>query len=69
MNIPMLYDVVIGTTRALARVEIGRRDQWKTLGEGYARELAVMSGAIRGAVQHHGIRYAYTHHSERQKRN
>ncbi|KAH9944031.1 uncharacterized protein BXZ73DRAFT_73667 [Epithele typhae] len=40
----------------MARVELGRRDQWKTLGEGHARELAVMSGTIRGAVIRHGLR-------------
>ncbi|KAI8981256.1 hypothetical protein BD414DRAFT_464337 [Trametes punicea] len=56
LNIPMLQNFVIGTTRALARVEVGRRDQWKTLGEGHGREVSVLSGYIRGVVLHHGVR-------------
>ncbi|OSD03560.1 hypothetical protein PYCCODRAFT_1434461 [Trametes coccinea BRFM310] len=56
LNIPMLKDFVLGTTRALARVELGRRDQWKTLGEGHGREVSVLSGYIRGVVLHHGLR-------------
>ncbi|KAI0361174.1 hypothetical protein OH77DRAFT_1391809 [Trametes cingulata] len=56
LNIPMLKDFVLGATRALARVELGRRDQWKTLGEGHGRELSVLSGYIRGVVLHHGVR-------------
>ncbi|KAI0660485.1 hypothetical protein C8Q70DRAFT_54452 [Cubamyces menziesii] len=56
LNIPMLKDFVLGTSRALARVELGRRDQWKTIGEGHGRELSVLSGYIRGVVLHHGVR-------------
>ncbi|CDO73203.1 hypothetical protein BN946_scf185007.g258 [Trametes cinnabarina] len=56
LNIPMLKDFVLGTTRALARVELGRRDQWKTLGVGHGREVSVLSGYIRGVVLHHGVR-------------
>ena len=57
----MLKDIVVGTSRALARVELGRRDLWKTIGDGHGRELAVISGAIRGAVLHHGVRYVCIH--------
>ncbi|KAI0639815.1 hypothetical protein C8Q77DRAFT_1083014 [Trametes polyzona] len=56
LNIPMLKDFVLGTTRALARVELGRKDLWRTLGEGHGRELSVLSGYIRGVVLHHGVR-------------
>ncbi|KAI0778594.1 hypothetical protein BD413DRAFT_510336 [Trametes elegans] len=56
LNIPMLQNFAIGTTRALARVELGRKDQWRTLGDGHGRELAVLSGYIRGVVLHHGVR-------------
>ncbi|RPD64980.1 hypothetical protein L227DRAFT_650115 [Lentinus tigrinus ALCF2SS1-6] len=56
INLQMLSDFVVGTTRALARIELGRRDQWKTLGEGHGRELAVLSGTIRGIIKHHGFR-------------
>ena len=56
INLPMLSDFVVGSTRALARIELGRRDQWRSLGEGHGRELAVLSGTIRGIVKHHGVR-------------
>ncbi|OJT15810.1 hypothetical protein TRAPUB_3916 [Trametes pubescens] len=56
LNIPMLKDFTVSTARALARVELGRRDLWKTLGEGHGRELSVFSGYIRGVVLHHGVR-------------
>ena len=57
LNIQMLNDFVVGTSRALARVELGRRDQWRSIGDGHGRELAVLSGSLRGVVIHHGIRY------------
>ncbi|TBU62059.1 hypothetical protein BD310DRAFT_990344 [Dichomitus squalens] len=56
LELPMLNDFVVGTSRATARVELGRRDQWRTLGEGHGRELAVLSGSVRGFVRKHGIR-------------
>ncbi len=57
LNIQMLSNFVVGTSRALGTIELGRRDQWKTLGEGRGRELAVLSGTLRGVVLHHGLRY------------
>lgn len=59
INIPMFSDFVVGVSRALAKVELGRRDQWRTLGEGHGRELAILSGTVRGIVKHHGIRYEH----------
>lgn len=56
LNIPMLKDFTLGVTRPLARVELGRRDLWKTLGEGHGREISVLSGYIRGVVLHRGVR-------------
>ena len=59
LDIPMLNDFVVGTSRATAKIALGRRDHWKTLGEGHGRELAVLSGSIRGVVIYHGIRCAF----------
>ncbi|PIL31563.1 hypothetical protein GSI_06265 [Ganoderma sinense ZZ0214-1] len=61
LDIPMLKDFVVGTSRAMAKIELGRRDHWKTLGEGHGRELAVLSGSIRGVVIYHGIRGLISH--------
>ncbi|KAI1793958.1 hypothetical protein LXA43DRAFT_971602 [Ganoderma leucocontextum] len=61
LDIPMLHDFVVGTSRATAKIELGRRDYWKTLGEGHGRELAVLSGSIRGVVIYHGIRGLISH--------
>ncbi|KAI0652281.1 hypothetical protein C8Q79DRAFT_997408 [Trametes meyenii] len=56
LNIPMFDGLTIGTSRALARVELGRKDQWKSIRDGQGRELAVLSGYIRGVVLHRGVR-------------
>ncbi|KAM5531877.1 hypothetical protein V8D89_014431 [Ganoderma adspersum] len=61
LDIPMLNDFVVGTSRATAKIALGRRDHWKTLGEGHGRELAVLSGSIRGVVIYHGIRGLISH--------
>lgn len=39
-----------------ARIDLGRRDGWKSLGSGEGRELSVWNAALRGAVRRHGIR-------------
>ena len=55
----MLSDIAIGTSRALARVDLGRRDQWKTLGAGHARELAVLSTHQPPAMSTHDVNSYY----------
>ncbi|KDQ63418.1 hypothetical protein JAAARDRAFT_65471 [Jaapia argillacea MUCL 33604] len=54
--VPLLSDYAPGVRRALARVELGRRDNWRTLGVGQGRELSVFSASLRGVVVHKGIR-------------
>ncbi|KAI0932035.1 hypothetical protein AcW1_000724 [Taiwanofungus camphoratus] len=56
LNIPLLSSFVVDTTRAVARVELGRRDQWKSIGSGEGRELSVLSALLRGVVVHKGVR-------------
>lgn len=58
VDIPLLSNIVFGTNNAVARVELGRKDQWKTLGRGEAREVSVSSAILRGVVVHKGLRYA-----------
>lgn len=48
---------VPGTSRIIAKVELGRRDSWTTLGQGEGREISVVSAALKGTVRHHGVRY------------
>jgi hypothetical protein len=45
-----------GASRVIARVELGRRDGWRALGNGEGRELSVFSASLRGTVKRHGIR-------------
>lgn len=58
ITIPLLSNVEAGTTSAVAHVELGRQDHWRTLGAGEGRELSVSSALLRGMVVHKGIRYA-----------
>ncbi|OCH96036.1 hypothetical protein OBBRIDRAFT_702409, partial [Obba rivulosa] len=58
IQIPLLYSFVPGTTRLNAQVELGRRDQWKTIGNGEGREVSVISALLRGVVIHKGLRQA-----------
>ncbi|GJE87632.1 Seipin domain-containing protein [Phanerochaete sordida] len=56
LTIPMLTNVEMAKSGASAHVEIGRRDQWKTIRTGEGRELSVSSAMLRGVVVHHGLR-------------
>lgn len=40
----------------IARIDLGRRDGWKSLGNGEGRELSVWNAALKGAVRLQGIR-------------
>ncbi|KIJ68602.1 hypothetical protein HYDPIDRAFT_106814 [Hydnomerulius pinastri MD-312] len=56
LDIPLLWSYAPGTTKVNARVDLGRRDEWKNLGNGEGRELSVWTASLRGAVKRHGIR-------------
>ncbi|KAG1870994.1 hypothetical protein C8R48DRAFT_697337 [Suillus tomentosus] len=56
LDILFLESHAPGASRVIARVELGRRDGWRALGNGEGRELSVFSAFLRGAVKHHGIR-------------
>ncbi|KAI9461782.1 hypothetical protein HD554DRAFT_1487943 [Boletus coccyginus] len=57
LDVPLLSSYVPGTSKMNARIDLGRRDGWKSLGNGEARELSVWNAALRGAVRRHGIWY------------
>ena len=40
----------------MAKVELGRRDGWKSLGEGHGRELSVLTATLRGNIRLEGLR-------------
>ncbi|KAA1467910.1 hypothetical protein DENSPDRAFT_833073 [Dentipellis sp. KUC8613] len=56
LKIPLLSAYVSGTSSVVARVELGRRDGWKSLGHGEGRELSVLSASVVGTLIHRGIR-------------
>ncbi|EGO05179.1 hypothetical protein SERLA73DRAFT_174147 [Serpula lacrymans var. lacrymans S7.3] len=56
MDIPLLLSYVTGVSRVIAKIELGRRDGWKSIGTGEGRELSVVSASLRGIVRRHGIR-------------
>lgn len=58
LDVPLLSSYVPGTPKMNARIDLGRRDGWKSLGNGEARELSVWNAALRGAVRRQGIWYA-----------
>lgn len=56
ITIPLLTDYTIGSSRVLARIELGRKDHWKSLGTGEGREVSVLSITLEGVLKYHGIR-------------
>lgn len=56
ITIPLLSSFAPGTSRVIAKVELGRRDGWKNLGEGHGRELSVVSASLRGVIKLRGLR-------------
>ncbi|KAG1749847.1 putative adipose-regulatory protein-domain-containing protein [Suillus paluster] len=56
LDILFLESHASGASRVIARVELGRRDGWRVLGNGEGRELSVLSASLRGIVKRHGIR-------------
>ncbi|KAF8213194.1 hypothetical protein K438DRAFT_1081743 [Mycena galopus ATCC 62051] len=56
VQVPLLTSFAPGTKHVIANVEVGRRDNWKALGNGEGREISVITATLRGVVVHHGIR-------------
>jgi len=56
LEIPLLHSFETSSTGVLAHLELGRADQWRTLGSGEGRELSVLSVLLRGVVVHKGFR-------------
>ena len=56
LDVPLLSSYVPGTSNMIARIDLGRRDGWKSLGNGEGRELSVWNAALKGAVRLQGIR-------------
>ncbi|KAH7885915.1 hypothetical protein F5I97DRAFT_1876383 [Phlebopus sp. FC_14] len=56
LDIPLLVSYFPGTSKVNAKIELGRRDDWKNLGTGEGRELSVLAASIRGSVKRQGIR-------------
>jgi len=56
VHVPLLTSFAPGAKHVIATVEVGRRDNWKSLGNEQGREVSVVSASLRGVVVHHGIR-------------
>ncbi|KAG9314244.1 putative adipose-regulatory protein-domain-containing protein [Chiua virens] len=56
LNVPLLYSYLPATSALNARIDLGRKDGWKGVGEGVGRELSVWNAALKGVVRLHGIR-------------
>ncbi|EIW86853.1 hypothetical protein CONPUDRAFT_79077 [Coniophora puteana RWD-64-598 SS2] len=56
LEVPLLDSFVPGTSQVVARVEVGRRDEWTNLGRGEGRELTVITTNLRGTVRRKGLR-------------
>ncbi|KAF9244566.1 hypothetical protein BU15DRAFT_41957 [Melanogaster broomeanus] len=55
LDVPLLASYAPGTSKVNARIDIGRRDEWRSLGGGEGRELSVCTAFLRGVVRHQGI--------------
>ncbi|KAI0051650.1 hypothetical protein FA95DRAFT_1533918 [Auriscalpium vulgare] len=56
LDIRFLSAFTPGTRIVSARVELGRRDGWRSLGSGEGRELSVLAASLHGVVLHRGLR-------------
>ncbi|EAU92690.1 hypothetical protein CC1G_01735 [Coprinopsis cinerea okayama7 len=56
IDVPLLSAFVPGNSRIQGHVQVGRFDQWKSIGSGQGRELSILSASLRGLAVPHGIR-------------
>ncbi|KAJ3564972.1 hypothetical protein NP233_g7939 [Leucocoprinus birnbaumii] len=56
LDVSLFSSFVVRTTDVLALVEVGRRDGWKSIGDGRGRELSVLSATLCGREIPRGIR-------------
>ena len=56
LEILLIESFVPGTSQVIARVDVGRRDGWSSLGRGEGRELTVLGADLRGFVRRKGLR-------------
>ena len=56
LKVPLVTSMEMGVSNVIAQLEVGRRDDWRTIGTGVGRELSVSSALLRGVVVHQGFR-------------
>ncbi|THH06950.1 hypothetical protein EW145_g3728 [Phellinidium pouzarii] len=56
MSVPLISSVITGSARVRARLELGRKDNWRSLGNGEGRELSVYAASLRGKARPQGLR-------------
>ena len=55
LDIPLVSQFVSGTSTVHARLEVGRADGWRGIGNGHGRELTVLEATLKGTVRPRGI--------------
>jgi hypothetical protein len=61
IDIPLLDAYSTNHRGVTARVEVGRRDGWGSIGDGRGREVTVYSASLRGTLRYKGLRYILLH--------
>ncbi|EIN14085.1 hypothetical protein PUNSTDRAFT_59363 [Punctularia strigosozonata HHB-11173 SS5] len=56
ITIPLLDAYSASSRGIVARIEVGRKDEWRSVGAGQGREVSVISLSLRGALRHKGLR-------------
>ncbi|KAL5495369.1 hypothetical protein ACEPAI_832 [Sanghuangporus weigelae] len=58
LTVPLASSLITGVSRVKAHIELGRKDGWRTLGQGEGREVSVYAASLNGMVRPQGLRRA-----------
>ncbi|KAL5519052.1 hypothetical protein ACEPAH_735 [Sanghuangporus vaninii] len=58
LTVPLASSLITGVNRVKAHIELGRKDGWRTLGQGEGREVSVYAASLNGMVRPQGLRRA-----------
>ncbi|KAL5534345.1 hypothetical protein ACEPAG_807 [Sanghuangporus baumii] len=58
LTVPLASSLITGVSRVKAHIELGRKDGWRTLGQGEGREVSVYAASLNGMVRPQGFRRA-----------
>ncbi|OCB88311.1 hypothetical protein A7U60_g4513 [Sanghuangporus baumii] len=58
LTVPLASSLITGVNRVKAHIELGRKDGWRSLGQGEGREVSVYTATLNGMVRSQGLRRA-----------